>query len=482
MNLSTEYSQRLLTLCFLFVWSLSWAGDRRPNVILVMADDLGYEALSCHGSTSYETPVLDRIASEGMRFTHCYSQPVCTPSRVKIMTGRSNARNYTAFGVLRPEERTFGNIMKEAGYKTCLAGKWQLSGDGPGSKTHNAGTWMDKCGFDEWCVWAYEHYLKEEDMEHYRSTATVGPKKGTSRFWNPAILENGHYRPTSINDFGPDLYSQFILDFIERNKAEEFFVYYPMVLTHGPFIPTPLTEDLTDEMKFKSSTRHFEAMIQYTGLILQALLDQVEACGIAEETLILFTCDNGSGREHVSWMGDRLVLGGTAMPIDAGCHVPMMATWKGVIEPGSICHDLIDFSDFLPTIAELGKAAIPDDRILDGRSFLPQLKGHRGRPRDSVLVHYDKDPGSLKPKFRRVRFAYDGRYKLYLSGEMYEVSKDWDEQNPIDWINASPELLASRKKLQDALERLPAWNLIIVTFAANSMPQPKLGSRKRRLF
>ena len=217
MNPSTEYSQRLLTLCFLFVWSLSWAGDRRPNVILVMADDLGYEALSCHGSTSYETPVLDRIASEGMRFTHCYSQPVCTPSRVKIMTGRSNARNYTAFGVLRPEERTFGNIMKEAGYKTCLAGKWQLSGDGPGSKTHKAGTWMDKCGFDEWCVWAYEHYLKEEDMAHYRSSATVGPKKGTSRFWNPAILENGHYRPTSINDFGPDLYSQFILDFIERS-------------------------------------------------------------------------------------------------------------------------------------------------------------------------------------------------------------------------------------------------------------------------
>jgi arylsulfatase A len=107
------------------IWE-AHAGDR-PNLILIMADDLGYEALGSNGGTTYQTPQLDQLASKGMRFTHCYSQPVCTPSRVKIMTGQSNARNYRAFGLLPAGELTFGNLLKDAGYQTCIAGKWQLS-------------------------------------------------------------------------------------------------------------------------------------------------------------------------------------------------------------------------------------------------------------------------------------------------------------------------------------------------------------------
>ena len=232
------------------------AAEQRPNVILLMADDMGYEALGCNGGTSYATPLLDRIASQGMRFTNCYSQPVCTPSRVKIMTGRSNARNYTAFGVLIPEERTFGNIMKEAGYKTAIAGKWQLSGKGPGTSTHGAGTWMDKCGFDESCMWAYPHYLSPDDYRHYRADAAPGNKQGTSRFWNPGVID---------------------------------------------------------------------------------------------------------------------------------------------------------------------------------------------------------DPDLVIPKRRRVRFAYDGRYKLYLDGRMYEVYKDWDEQNPLSMTTLSRDARSARRKLQRALDSMPAW-------------------------
>jgi arylsulfatase A len=129
-----------------------------------MADDFGYEALACNGGTTYETPAFDRIAAQGMRFTHAYSQPVCTPSRVKIMTGRSNSRNYVSFGVLKQGEITFGNILKDAGYKTAVAGKWQLSSE---SKDGHKGMWWDECGFDESCMWAYAHYLKPEDLEHY---------------------------------------------------------------------------------------------------------------------------------------------------------------------------------------------------------------------------------------------------------------------------------------------------------------------------
>ncbi|MEM7477417.1 MAG: sulfatase-like hydrolase/transferase [Planctomycetota bacterium] len=433
------------------------AKAKRPNVVLIMADDMGYEALGCNGGSSYETPILDRIAKRGMRFTHCYSQPVCTPSRVKIMTGRSNARNYVDFGVLKPGEKTFGNVMKEAGYRSAIAGKWQLSGRGNATDP-NPGTWMDRCGFDEHCMWAYEHYLSKEDWKTHQATNAPGEKsKVASRFWHPCVLENGKHRPTTADDFGPDIYSDFLLKFIEKNRDDPFFVYYPMALTHSPFVPTPDSREVNPGDKFRSQGKYFGDMVRYTGKIVERFITKIEELGIAENTLILFTCDNGTGRSILSYMGDRPIPGGKAMPIDAGCHVPMLAYWKGTIQPGSVCNDLVDFSDFLPTIAELGNAEVPKDRTLDGRSFLPQLKGEFGNPRDSVLVHYDKSPQAKKPSFRRVRFAYDGQYKLYLDGRLFDVPNDWEEQNSISLSDASSEAMAARKKLQQALERLPQW-------------------------
>jgi arylsulfatase A len=120
----------------------------KPNIILIMADDLGYECLGCYGSTSYKTPVLDELARTGVRFDNCHSQPLCTPSRVKIMTGRYNSRNYTNFGHFDFNEKTFAHVMKTAGYATCIAGKWQLMGRGA------AGPY--DAGFDEYCLWHME--------------------------------------------------------------------------------------------------------------------------------------------------------------------------------------------------------------------------------------------------------------------------------------------------------------------------------------
>ena len=445
---------RLLFSLSLLVPLHAHAAARRPNVILMMADDCGYEALACNGGTTYETPRFDRIASTGMRFTRCYSQPVCTPSRVKIMTGQSNARNYVAFGVLREGEVTFGNVLKAAGYKTCIAGKWQLSGNG-GKRTK--GMWWQDCGFDESCMWAYAHYLQPQDLEHYRNSSTLKKGKSSSRFWKPSIIENGKYRPTTEADFGPDIYTDFILDFIERNQDEPFFVYYPMALTHAPFVPTPHSEGFSSRDKFASNRKYFGDMVRYSGHLMERIIGKLEETGIAEETLVIFTCDNGTGRGVESWMGDRLVMGGKAFPIDAGTHVPMIATWKGTIQPGSVCHDLVDFSDFLPTLAELGHAEAPTDRVLDGRSFLPQLKGEKGNSRDSVLVHYDKDPASATPKFRRVRFAFDGRHKLYLDGRMIEVANDYLEQATLDLDGATSGTLNARVRLQAGLDTLPAW-------------------------
>ena len=425
--------------------SLAWA---RPNIILVMADDMGYEALRCNGGDSFNSTLLDKLATQGMRFKHCYSQPICTPSRNKIMTGRSNARNYQAFSYLDPNEITFGNVMKAAGYKTCIAGKWQLSG---GKKQD--GTTPSRCGFDESCMWAYTHNLPK-GVSHTGGWEKPGK---TSRFWHPSILQNGKYRPTTSDDYGPDIFTQFILDFIEQKKDEPFFVYYPMTLTHGPFLPTPHSSDVKTADKFQTDTKYFSDMVAYTGHCVKRIVDKIDNLGIAENTLVIFTTDNGSHHTIVSSMGDRIFPGGKGTPVDAGCHVPMIAFWEGKIKPGTVCSNMVDFSDFLPTIAELGEAKLPADREIDGRSFLPQLLGKRGNPRKSIFVHYDKDPKRDPPRMRRVRFAYDGQYKLYQDGRVYDVPNDIEEEHALDKETFSNAAKAKLSELQQALDAMPEW-------------------------
>jgi len=448
---------------------------RRPNVILVMADDMGYECLRSSGGTSYNSQLLDQLAARGMRFTHCYSQPICTPSRNKIMTGRSNARNYRSFGVLIPEEITFGNVMRQARYKTCIAGKWQLTGGGPGSRTYGRGTTPKRCGFDQSCMWAYKHNLPA-GVKHTGGWEHPGK---TSRYWHPAIVQNGAYRPTTSQDYGPDIFTQFILDFIEQHRDEPFFAYYPMALTHNPFLPTPHSKDLPRADKFKSDPRYFGDMISYAGFCVDRIVRKLDELGIAENTLVLFTGDNGTHRSLVSRFEDRIVLGGKGFPVDAGCHVPLIAYWKGTIRPGSVCCDLIDFSDFLPTIAAVGHAELPADRPLDGRSFLPQLRGKQGKPRTSVFVHYDKDPEKKVPKFRRVRFAFDGRFKLYLDGRLLDVPHDWEEEHPLDPARLDPAARTARRRLQQVLDSMPLWKPDNSTFGDGPDEATKL--RRKQL-
>ena len=424
---------------------------QRPNIVLIMADDMGFESLRCNGGTSYDSTILDDLASEGMRFTNCYSQPICTPSRNKIMTGRSNARNYRRFGLLIREELTFGNLLQSVGYKTCVAGKWQLTGGGTNGATPQS------CGFDQSCMWAYLHNLPE-GVQH---TGGWERENVTSRFWHPSILQNGNYRPTSPNDYGPDIYTQFIIDFIEKNKEENFFAYYPMTLTHGPFVPTPFSKDHATAEKFKSQPKYFGDMIAYTGHCVRRIIDALIRLKIAEDTLVLFTADNGTHRNLTSMVGERIVPGGKGLTLDAGCHVPMFAYWKGKVAAGSVCHDLIDFSDFFPTIAELANAELPTDRTIDGMSFVNPLYGRSPtdrQKRSAVFVHYDKSPASPNPQFRRTRFAYDGMYKLYQDGTMFQIAHDWGEEHPLDPAQDTELRRASRTALQSKLDAMPRWD------------------------
>ena len=188
-----------------------------PNIVLIMADDVGYEAFGSYGSTQYRTPRLDELASAGVRFTHAYSKPVCTPSRVALMTGKSNVQNYADFGVLLPGQYTFADLFREAGYTTAIAGKWQLHG---GKYSRLTGVEADEAGFDTYCLWNTD-------------------KTGESRYWNPSIECDGQVIERGQDDYGPDVFTDFLLAFIESNQDGPFFAYYPMVLPHSPFVPPP---------------------------------------------------------------------------------------------------------------------------------------------------------------------------------------------------------------------------------------------------
>ncbi len=420
------------------------AAAKRPNVVLIMSDDLGYECLGSYGGTSYKTPRLDALAATGMRFTQAYAQPLCTPTRIQLMTGAYNFRNWKAFGIMPPEEKTIGHMMTAAGYKTCISGKWQLySYNPPDFEPQWRGTGMHPkdAGFDEYFLWHSEH---TED-------------KG-SRYADPVVLNNGTLQ-THDGKYGPDVYTDYVNDFMERNAGgdDPFFVYYPMALPHGPFMPTPHSDVWAEGNRHKGNRKYYADMVEYMDHVIGRVVDKVNELGIAENTLILYYSDNGTPREVESHMGDKVIEGGKGHTTDAGTHVPLIASWKGVIPAGWVNDDLVDSTDFIPTILEATGAEALPEMTLDGRSFLPQLKGETGDPREWVMFHFDPLPGTGKVGYKLVRFARDKRYKLYEeTGELFDIPNDELEQNPISPAKDTPDSAAARKKLQAVLERMHA--------------------------
>ena len=405
----------------------SQRASKKPNIVLIMADDLGFECLSCYGSQSYKTPVLDDLARTGVKFEHCYSQPLCTPSRVKIMTGQYNFRNYTNFGVLDPSQKTFGHLLQGCGYATCVVGKWQLLGSVNQSKeVRGTGSLPGQTGFDEHCLW--------QIMER------------GSRYKDPLMIRNGAPVEDFNGKYGPDISCDYALDFIERHKAEPFFLYFPMALVHDPFVPTPDSEDWSKE-NHKNNTKYFADMVAYMDKIVGRIVDKLDALGLRDNTLLIFTGDNGTHKSIKSKMPYGFIQGDKGETTDAGTHVPLIANWPGVVPAGRVCGDLVDFSDFVPTFAEAIGTKIPANMKVDGRSFLPQLRGKKGNPREWIFCHYDPRWG----KRPRRRFVRDKRWKLYAKGDLYDITADVLEQNPNP---VGREAAEAQERLQAVLDSI----------------------------
>ncbi len=415
-----------LVLSLLLAFPVRTAAEtpKKPNIILILADDLGYECLGCNGSTSYKTPNLDKLASTGLRFEHCYVQPLCTPTRVQLMTGQYNIRNYIRFGLLDPEAVTFANLLQKAGYATCITGKWQLSHGFEGPK---------KFGFDEYCLWQLT--------------------RRPPRYANPGLEINGKTVDYKNGEYGPDLVNAYALDFITRKKDQPFLLYYPMMLTHAPYQPTPDSPDWNPRAmgeQVNRNPKHFADMVAYMDKLVGKVVARLEQHGLRNNTLILFLGDNGTGAGTVSQMGNRTVIGGKGKTTVTGMHVPLVANWPTVVPAGKVCQDLVDSTDFLPTVcAAAGMPGLSELKV-DGHSFLPQVRGEPGKPREWIYCWYAPNQGRVDvPKV----FAATQRYKLYQSGAFFDYASDPEEKKPLQGNALDAETSAVRKKLQETLDR-----------------------------
>ena len=442
----------VLTTAMFAMALLAGAADSRPNIIMIMADDIGYECLSCNGSTMYETPHLDKLAGSGIRFTDAHAQPICTPSRVQIMSGVYNNRNYVKFGLLDPDVTTFGNVMRDAGYDTCIAGKWQLQGGFDGPRNF---------GFDRYCLWQLT--------------------RRPSRYPNPGLEIDGVEKDFKNGEFGPDLITDYICGFLAEKKKDQsekpFLVYYPMIMPHWPFVPTPDGEDWDPKMwrdakgepgGYKEQ-KYWDGMVRYTDKMVGKVVNKLDELGLRENTLVMFTGDNGTYTGIKSEFDGREYMGGKGSPKDNGTHVAFIASWPGTIEKGQVKDDLIDFTDVFPTIADLGDAKKPDD--LDGASLVPLFTGEGKREKDYIYCWYSRD-GKRDAATQHTRTQ---RYKLYATGAFYDVKKDMLEKNDLA-KNGVPEKLANvHSMLKGALDKH-----LVDTEKADPIQQAKRGSPKQK--
>ena len=398
------------------------SGASKPNIIFILSDDLGVDILSCFGSDQYKTPNLDALAAGGMKFTHTYAAPLCGPSRALIMTGRyafrTGAVNQGRVAQITPEKEVMmPKILKGAGYVTGSFGKWGQLGLTPGA-----------FGFDE--------YLNF---------------KGSGIFWNtqPKGKEydlNGKQVELKDKEYMPDLMHKLAVDFITRNQDKPFYLYYSMSHIHGDILPTP------DSKVGATAKELYADNIIYHDKLVGQLIAELDKLKLREKTLIVYVGDNGTakGGAELSTVGGKKINGSKGSMLEGGSLVPMIVNWPGTTPAGTVCADMIDFSDYVPTFAALAGAKLPENVLIDGQSFLPQIKGQKGAPREWAYV-----------QLARMWYVRSMNWKLNEKGELYDMSGAPFEEKLVPADSTDPVAVAERAKLQAALNKLnPAGGIL----------------------
>ena len=404
----------------------------KPNVILIMADDIGYEALSINGANDIRTPVLDSLARNGINFKNAYSQPLCTPSRVKIMTGKPNYENYEYFTYLNPKEKTFGNLFQDNGYKTLVAGKWQLNGVQFKLDDYTDLKRPYTFGFDSYMLW----WLAERG----------------SRFANPVLVNNEKKIDTSINDYGPEIVSDYIVDFINEHNNSPFFIYYPMMLVHDPFLPTPNSKDWENEQNRLNSNNpeYFPEMVSYMDSTVGKIINALKNNNIDDNTIIIFLGDNGTDRKVFTKNNNVLVKGSKGLTNKYGTNVPLIISWSKLKKIKNEQTPLVDLIDFYSTFEDLLDV---EKKTSNGVSLLPLLLGENFDERKYITTYYNPMWGSLYKN--RAVYIQNKKYKLYKSGSFYNYQLDPEEKYPLSLKSLDESIMNLHTEMDSILKKVP---------------------------
>lgn len=417
----------------------------RPNILFILADDYGVPGVGCYGG-AYQTPNLDSLAATGVRFERCFSAPLCAPSRALCMFGRYAFRtgvldNGCGAAATPQKEVCLAKTLQQAGYATALAGKWsQLA-------------YLDTA--EEGRAWGFDEFLRWD-------------KSQGERYWKPALNKNGQPVPVTEASYGPDLQNEFVVDFIKRHRDKPFFVYYPTPLVHGPILRTPDSKDGgVRKAKGKSDGSLYADNIAYLDKLVGQLVATLDELNLRDKTLIVFSGDNGS--VPVGTIHGRPVDGHKSQVNEGGSRVPLIANWKGVTPAGCVLKDLVDFSDFYATFAELAGAKLPASLSFDSHSFAPQLCGEKGSPREWAYVQ-------LGAKW----YARNDGWKLTEKGELFDMSDAPFAQKLVSPDTQTAEGKAARESLQAVLDKLnPAAGETKARKRPSDEAKPRKKERKR---
>lgn len=384
---------------------------KKPNVVIFFMDDMGYGDITLTGATGYSTPTLDKLASEGMFFTHFYAaQPISSASRAGLMTGCYPNRvgihgalmPQSKIG-LSPKEETIAEILKKEGYSCGMVGKWHL-----GYQDIFLPIWQ---GFDEYLGLPYSNDMWPVDYEGKRVTAESNlPQK----LRHPALpLIDGDKKIREIWTLDDQaelttLYTERACDFIKRNRQRPFFLYFAHSMPHVPLA-------VSNKFKGKSEQGLYGDVMMEVDWSIWKVLETLNQYDLNENTLIIFTSDNGPWYSFGNHAGSNGGLReGKATTFEGGQRVPCIMKWKGVIPTGTVCNQLVSTIDILPTLVAITGANLPKNKI-DGINILPLLQGKQdANPRKYFLYYLGKNELEAV-RDERFKLVFPHKYRTYLT-------------------------------------------------------------------
>ncbi|MEO9805137.1 MAG: arylsulfatase [Reichenbachiella sp.] len=473
--------------------------NKKPNIIYILADDLGYAELGSYGQQLIETPHLDALAARGMRFTQHYAgAPVCAPSRCVLLTGQHAGHAYIrgndewasrgdvwdfAKAVEDPNLEgqwpmpdsipTIGNVLQGAGYKTALVGKWGLGGPLTDGIPNNR-------GFDFFYGYNCQrqaHTLTPRHLWKNREKVwlendLVAPGTKLDSLADPNDLAS--YAKYFQKDYAPKLMQDEALKFIEENQEQPFFLYYATPLTHAPIqVPQEYVfkyvEKFGDEKPYIGDRGYFPnrypkaayaAMVSYLDSQVGEIVEKLKETGQYENTLIIFSSDNGptyNGGTFSPYFDSAKPFKseygwGKGFTHEGGIRVPMIASWEGKIKPGSTSHLISAFWDVMPTLAEVAEIESPDS---DGVSFLPELLGKEQTKHEFLYWEFPSYHGQQAVRYGSWKGIRKNIFKGNMEIELYNLDLDPVEQN--DVADQNPDVVKEIAKIM-VDEHRPAVN------------------------